>query len=447
MKLRVLDPHGAQQIHRTALKILNEIGVVVQDEMTRCRLRQAGCRDLPSGRLGFDDEIVARAIATVPNRLCLFDRRGQVAVDTGNPIPRFSPSAGCLEILDHTTGEHRPFTVGDVADTTRLCEVLNHIDLVQPLGGPCDVAPHEEALVTVRTMLQNSTKPFAFMAHDEAETAMVWQHLADVAGGWEPLAAKPFAMDLIGPSSPLELSAETCRRLAHAAQRQLPVVCYPGLVPGASGPVTLAGALAQAAAETLSGLVVHQLACPGAPVMSGAFILPMDMRTGSLCYGGPEYALACRAAGDYLGDLGIPCWSGAGCSDAHTVDAQAASEVGMNIQMALLGSTPLVHNLGALSSGKTGSLAMLVLCDELAAMATRTVGGVAVDNDTLGYDVIERASTASTFLSDDHTLAHARSESWVPSLFQRVSRSQWSAEGQTAMTKRLNERVRALLDS
>jgi trimethylamine--corrinoid protein Co-methyltransferase len=114
-----------------------------------------------------------------------------------------------------------------------------------------------------------------------------------------------------------------CRRLAFAARRRLPVVCYPALLPGTNGPVTIAGALAQINAECLSGLVMHQLAGPDSPVVTGSSILPMDLRSGGIAYGSPEYALAGLAAVDLFTDLGIPSWVGAGCSDAHTMDAQA----------------------------------------------------------------------------------------------------------------------------
>ncbi|MBW2056706.1 MAG: trimethylamine methyltransferase family protein [Deltaproteobacteria bacterium] len=445
LRLRVLSEEETEQIHRTALRVLGEIGMDVQDEETRKRLKEMGCREGGDGYLLFGPELVARSLATVPPSLTLYDRNGNVAVNTGDGRPRFSPGTGCLNILDYRTGVHRPFLLEDIVRTARVCDRLSNIDLVLSLGAPSDVPPQQEAIRTVRAMVEHTGKPLAFLGHNEKETGQVWQFLADVAGGWQALSQRPFGMDLTGPTSPLRLGEEACRRLRFAAKRSLPVVCFPAVMPGATAPMTLAGALAQTAAEILGGIVVHQMEGPGAPVMSGAAIIPMDMRTGSICYGSPEYGLVCLATADYFSDIGVPSWSGSGCSDAHTVDSQAAAEAGMNMVMSVLMGTGLTHNLGFLSSGKTGSLEMLVLCDELAGMVSRIAGGIAVDEERLAYRVIRDAGKKGAFISSNHTLEHARTEMWTPSLLCRVPLAQWTESGSKTMHERTREKLRDLL--
>jgi trimethylamine--corrinoid protein Co-methyltransferase len=209
--------------------------------------------------------------------------------------------------------------------------------------------------------------------------------------------------------------------------------------------VTLEGALTQSTAEILAGLMVHQLAGPGSPVLTGSSILPMDLRSGALAYGSPDYVLACLAAVDLFGELGIPSWTGAGCSDAHTVDAQAAAEAGMNLHLAVLSGTSLVHNLGYLSGGKTGSLEMLVLCDELAGSARRLAAGLALDDERLAVAVSARATPDNSFLTDEHTLAHMRSALWASSLLRRTSPEDWTREGSPSLQDRLRARLFELL--
>ena len=58
------------------------------------------------------------------------------------------------------------------------------------------------------------------------------------------------------PVSPLKLGDEFCRRSKMAAERRLPVVCFPALFPGISGSLTMAGAIAQSSAESLAGHAV-----------------------------------------------------------------------------------------------------------------------------------------------------------------------------------------------
>ena len=102
-------------------------------------------------------------------------------------------------------------------------------------------------------MIKNIKKPAAFTGHDEVEANAIWSCLTDAAGGWTNLADKPSGLDLTGPVSPLRLGEEFCRRVKMGAERWLPLVRFPGM----SGPITLAGAIAQSSAESLAGVVIH----------------------------------------------------------------------------------------------------------------------------------------------------------------------------------------------
>jgi trimethylamine--corrinoid protein Co-methyltransferase len=418
----------------------------VLDDDTRKWLKEKGCQESDDGYLLFDDQIVQRALSTVPSHMVLYDRNGNVAVDTGDVIPRFCPGINCTDVLDHRTGEIRPCLLDDISKTARVCQKLTHIDVIGNLGNPSDIAFEEQAFSAVRVLVENSIKPLPFIAHDDIEAFRIWEYLSEVAGGWESLSAKPFAFDLTGPTSPFILKKEACHRLRFAARNCLPVVCYPALFPGVTGPMTLAGAIAQSAAEILAGIVIHQLERPGSPVISGSAIIPMDMRTVNLSYGSPEYILVGLGAVDYFSDIGVPTWIGAGCTDVHTFDSQAASEVGMNILTAVLSGTPFIHNLGYLSSGKTGSLEMLVLSDEIAGMSYRIAQGIPVDDDSLGVDVSLDAGKTGKYLTHPHTKKHVRTEMWIPSLFQRFDRGDWRQSGSKTLVERIGEKLRDLLN-
>ena len=348
MRLRMLSEAQTKKIYQASLQILREIGMDVQDGDTRKRLLQEGCREGKDEYILFPEDLVGRCISTIPNRFTLYDRNGGLAVDARDRVPHFAPGLNCITLYDHRTDSHRESLLQDVREAARVCERLENFDMASGLGNPSDIEPSKQALETVKAIVAESVKPFPFIAHDEVEDEEIWSFLADVAGGWEALAEKPFALDLTGPYSPLELGEEACRRLRHAARRRLPVVCYPAMIPGTTGPVTLDGAIAQSSAEILAGLVVHQLEQPRAPVITASAILPMDMRSGGISYGSPEYMMVGIGAVDFFDDLGIPTWIGAGCSDAHIVDAQAAAEVGMSLYLASLSGTAFIHNLGFL---------------------------------------------------------------------------------------------------
>lgn len=446
VRLRLIDEEGAAAIHRGVLDVLWQVGAIIDDHPTRERLlNKHGCQERAGGYIAMPEDLVERALETVPRRIRLWDREGKVTVDTSRRTPCFGAGHNCVNILDHRTGEHRPGTLADIENTAKVCQALPNIDLVASLGYPGDVPPEDEAISQVRAMTGYSVKPCAFTAHDEVLAEVIWTYLAEAAGGWDALAERPCGLDLTGPVSPLKLGEELCRRLIFAAERGLPIVCYPALFPGIAGPITIAGSIVQSSAEALAGVVIHQLARPGAPVMSGSAILPMDMRRADLAYGSPEYMLANLGASDYFNFIGLPNWIGAGCSDAHIPDLQAAAEVGANMAAAALAGTPFVHNLGFLSGGRTGSLEMLVLCDEIAGWAGKFGAGIDVDPDTIAVDLIKRAAHDNTYLTDDHTVSRYLTENWIPNMMERSDVRQWQDQGAKDLREKIRDKLTDIL--
>lgn len=444
--VRALDKEETKIIHISALKILREIGVNVQDAETRVLLTDNGCRKASNGYILFTEGIVQKALSTVPATVKLYHQNGEIAVNTNSDTPCLTPGINCMNILDHKTGFHRPCLLKDISNTARVCDQLSNVNLVSSLGSPTDVLPGEESIKTVQAMVQQSGKPLTFTGHDEVEAKEIWGYLSGIVGGWDALSARPIGIDLIGPGSPLHVGQEACRRIRFAAKKSLPIICYSGLIPGATGPITLAGALAQSAAEAIACLVVHQLEGPGSPFITGSPILPMDMRTGCLAYGAPEYSLVNLASVDYYNDINLPNWTGAGCSDSHQVDSQAVAEANMSMMAAIMSNTSIIHNIGFLSSGKTGSLEMLVLCSELAKMISRIYDGITINSDSIGFDVIKRVvPSGGSFLADPHSAKHVRTEMVTLPLFDRISLDSWLSGQRKTVTEKINNKIAVIL--
>ena len=90
--------------------------------------------------------------------------------------------------------------------------------------------------------------------------------------------------------SPLQHDRGATVRLVFSADHEIPLIYVPTIMPGVSGPVTPAGSLALAIAESLAGLVMHQLQRPGAPFIFGARVGAMDLRTALFAdaFGNPD---------------------------------------------------------------------------------------------------------------------------------------------------------------
>ena len=434
-------------IHKAVKKILWEVGVIVDHQPTlRMLVDEHGCRLGDDEFVRIPPELVDRAISTVPERITLYDLNGNLKVDTKAKVTSYCPGHNCVRLLDHETGLLRQCTLEDIRRTARVCEALPNIDMVCTLGYPSDVAAEDEAVLSSRAMFENSTKPAAILAHDEHIQARIYAFLTEITGGPNRFADKPVALELMGPISPLKLPDEFCERLINCARWRLPVVCYPATFPGMSSPISTAGAIAQSSAEAIAGIVVHQLTEPGAPVMSGSAILPMDMRQADLAYGSPEYMLTGLGASDYFASIGVPSWVGAGCSDSHDFDAQAAAEAGANMAIAAFAGTPFVHNLGFLSGGRTGSLEMLVLCNELVGWTNQMAAGIEIDADSIAVEVVKRSAPDNSYLTDQHTQERFLSENWFPDLFERSDADAWMERGSIDMRARARQKLAEILN-
>lgn len=446
VSLELIDSSQAAQIHEAVKSILWEVGIIVEHRPTRDLLvKQHGCRQGDDEFIHLPPDLVEKAIASVPDRLLLYDHDGNIRVDTSSKVSSYCPGHNCVRILDFRSGELRPCNLDDIRETAKLCQELPNIDMVCSLGYPSDVRPEDEVVETVRAMYENCGKPAALLAHDEIIQERMLNLIAEMTGGWNRMADKPVCLELMGPISPLKLPEELCLRLINCARWRIPMVCYPATFPGMSCPISNAGAIAQSSAEAIAGIVVHQLTEAGAPIMSGSAILPMDLRQANLAYGSPEYMMSGLGASDYFRSIGIPSWIGAGCSDSHQFDTQAAAEAGANLAMAALASTPFVHNLGFLSGGRTGSLQMLTLCDELVGWSSKVATGVEVTEDSIALDAIRRAAKNNSYLTDEHTQQRFLTENWYPGLCERSDADAWLEAGAQDMTARVNQRLRDLL--
>ena len=446
VSLELVNATDAALIHEAVITVLSQVGVMVEHKPSRDMLvRQHGCQQGSDEYIRLRPDLVNQAISTVPDKVVLYDLNGNLRVDTSSKTSSFCPGHNCVRILDFRSDELRPCQLEDIRETAKLCEQLPNIDMVCSLGYPSEVPPQDEVVETVRAMYENCSKPAALLAHDENIQERMMNLIADMAGGWNRITDKPVSIELMGPISPLKLPEDLCKRLINCARWRMPVVCYPATFPGMSCPITTAGAIAQSSAEAIAGIVIHQLTEPGAPVLSGSAILPMDLRQADLAYGSPEYMLAGLGASDYFRSIGIPSWVGAGCSDSHQFDAQAAAEAGANLAIAAMAKTPLVHNLGFLSGGRTGSLQLLALCDEMIGWTTKMATGVEVNAETIAVEVVKRAAPNNEYLTDLHTQERFLTENWYPNLSERSDADAWLEAGSHDMKDRVNQRLREIL--
>lgn len=436
----ILSETELKDIHLAALEVLRRTGIRFHHQGALELLQEAGAFVSDGNLVKFPARLVEDAIGSAPGRIVMCDRDGDPAVYLEGTKVYFGTGSDCLNFLDPETGEHRKFTQADIVNGYRLCDALPNIHFVMSIGIPSDVDPDLTYDVQMALMLEHTTKPIVFVTDNRATCQRAIDMAAVVAGGYEALREQQHILLYSEPSSPLQQSETAVDKLLLMAEYELPVVHSPGPQMGATAPITMAGGLVMSLAEILSSLVVHQLKRSGAPFVFGAGLHHMDMGSAQICYASPEFQLTKAAVAELGRWYGMPTWGYASCSDAKVMDEQAAVEATLSVIMARLSGANLVHDVGYMESGLTTSFEMIVLHDELAAIADHLMKGIEVSDNTLMVDELDRVGPGGHFLDTKETLKRFR-DFWFPSLLDRSIRSQWLEAGGTTLGQRLTAKV------
>jgi trimethylamine--corrinoid protein Co-methyltransferase len=261
-----------------------------------------------------------------------------------------------------------------------------------------------------------------------------------VAGDENRFLNAPTIVMLADPISPLVFGENTLEKMIFCAEKGIPQICYGAPQAGSTSPASFAGSIVQGSAESLSGLVIAQLARKGAPFVFGALATIMDMRTTIFSYGAPEMTLMGAALAQIARHIKLPCFGTAGCSDAKLPDSQAAAEAALSCQSASLSGANLIHDCGLLDHGSLASPAFMVLVNEVLCMVNQFARGIEVDEESLAVDVINSVGPGGHFMEEEHTFKYFR-EVWYSNLFDRSDRESWLEQGGRRFPERLREQT------
>lgn len=447
LTLRLFTDEQLEAIHRASLEILERPGVRVQDEEAREVLAQAGARVSDGDLVKIPAEVIEKGLETAPARVDLYSRTGELRLQLEGFNSYFGTGSDLPNTLDLATGERRPSSLDDVRAYARLVDALANIDFVMSMAQASDVPVATSDRRSFLAMTENSVKPIVYTAWDEVGLADIVRMAETIVGGRQELAARPFLLCYLEPTSPLVHSDVVLRKMRLLAEKGLPFVYAPGPIEGASAPVTSAGSLAMANAESLSGIAIAQLWRPGTPVVFGSGSGPMDMRSAVGTYSSPEFMLHCQAMAELAHHrYHLPVWGFSGCSDSKLPDIQAGIESALWILWTALSGANLVHDLGYLESGLTGSFEMVVICDEIVGMVRRLMQGIRIDDETLALDEIDAVGPGGDFLGSAHTMRHFRSI-WMPLLFDRNNYHGWLGAGRPEAVRTARARSLELIGS
>ena len=446
-RFRLLDDSQIKRIHHSVLRILEEVGVRIYHKQALDLLAGHGARIKADNVVEIPSFLVEEAIASAPSNLVIYDRNKTPVMALGERRIFFGTGTDLPKSIDLATREIRDTKAEDIVASTIISDAMPNIDFIGSYGLPKDVPPGLHYIRCFQLEAENSRKPIFFTAESQQDLRIIWEMAGAIAGDSEALARHPFIISYSEPTSPLSHSNEAMAKLIFCAEERIPVNYTPALLAGSTGPVTLAGALAVAVAEALSGLVVHQLTNKGAPIISGVAATTMDMLEATVSYTSPEFRLTHSAYADLFHHYGLPIWGTAGCSDSQFPDLQTGAEYAFTLLNAALDGTNLIHDCGYLGQGFVGSPELIIFADELIGMVKRYMRGFSLDTDHLALDVIKHVGPGGHFLAEKHTLDFCMQEHWRPAILNRKSLPNWLKNGKKTVNQKLVEKALEILQT
>ena len=427
--LELLENTGVQILHSEAISILREAGAIIDEKLVR-----------------IPEALLKRALSTTPSRVVMANRHGERKMFLEGKRSYFGTGSCCPYTIDPFSGQRRLAEKTDVANMAKLCDYLHNIDFVMSMNLVRHPSPEMGYIHEFDTMLRNTTKPIIVSAQNGDNVYNIIKMAQVTMGGSEDLRKKPMLAVYSESTSPLRHAEDAVSKLLICAEHRIPLIHTVGIMAGATAPITLAGAIVQANAELLSGLVIHQLKQPGAPFIYGGTITAIDMKTMAHPYGAPEFHVASAALTEMGEYYSLPVFSTGGCSDAKSFDEQAAAEAAYSLLLASLSGGNLIHDIGYIDSGLTSSLSQIVFSDEMIELIKHVTSGISFKEDDLALNIIHDVGPGGHFLAEKHTLDHFR-KIYSPKLFTRHSYANWETSGKKSLSNIVNDEVVRILDN
>ena len=443
--LSFLSREDKEKIDRAAFEILSDIGMKILHDEALELLKNSGCHVGKNRMVKIPGKLVRQAIESAPQNIPVFDREGTQVMDVGGHRSYFGTGSDLIYALDSRTMKRHRCVLADVARAAKVADALPNIDFLMSFAHPSEFSADRANLMSFQSMAANSIKPIVCTAASRGELREMWEIGCILRNGENELRAKPYAIYYGEPVSPLKFPVESLDKLLFCAEKFMPVIYSPAPIAGSTAPMTIAGQVAQGLAESLCGLVIHQQKAKGAPFIIGTGPAVLDMITGECCYNAPEYLLAYLAAVEMSQYYDLPNWGYAGTSDAQIPDEQAVFEAGLLTFLSAVSGSNLNHDLGYLDFGRTGSLELVVMLNEIIDQARRLCRGIPVNDDTLAIDVIREVGANGNFLIHEHTLRHLRSTQWRPELISRMGYEAWRESGSTSFLQRARTKLQQIL--
>ncbi len=435
----VMGEENLLKIEAAANRILAETGLEFRDDPEALDLwRRAGAK-VDGVSVKFEPGMLREIVRTAPAEFTQHARNPVNNVQIGGRNVVFAPAYGSPFVMDLDRGRR----FGTIEDFTNFIKLAQSSPWFHHSGGticePTDVPVNKRHLDMVYAHIKYSDRAFLGSV-TAAERAADSVEMARILFGADMADRNCVIMGNFNVNSPLVWDGTMTRGMREYARAGQGTILVPFILGGAMGPVTSAGAIAQALAETLAGCALTQLERPGAPVVFGNFLSSMSLRSGSPTFGTPEPAIGSMVIGQLARRLNLPLRCAGNFTTSKLPDAQAMMEGTMSMLSAIhCGANYILHSAGFLDGLLSMSYEKFMLDADLCGALHSYLKGVQVDDDQLAVDAFAEVGPGNHFFGCTHTMGHYETAFWDSELSDNEPFEKWEAAGSEDAASRANK--------
>ncbi len=407
-KSELLPQTQLETLKQGTLHLLDEVGVHFPSGRALEIFADHGARvDRERQIVRVPPDLVERAMSTAPRSFVLGGREERFDLLLDGSCSYLCTDGTGVHVIDVETREMRPSRKEDVAVMARVCDALPLISFFWPPVSAQDygvTAPLHQchaALTNTLKHVRGGMPMFPPLAPYAVEMATV------VAGSDEQRRRRPPICANICTVAPLAQDSDGIETALVYAEAGIPVSFMAMPTMGATAPATPLGALVVGDAEVVSGMVLMQLAYPGAPVFHSIETSLMDPRTAEYIGEGPAplswMAVQLAHAWD-VPSLG----GGSVSSDARSIGWQSGMEAGLGAATIPLYGGEICGYLALIGGSMILYPEQVILEYEICQNAYDLLHGFEFDERDMALDVIAKVGPRGHFLAQQHTRRHIR---------------------------------------
>ncbi len=440
-RYRPLAENDLERIHEAVLTLLETVGFANAIPSCSEALTGAGATLGADGRIRFPRRLVLDTIRSAARDFTLHgqDPRHDMLI-SGRRV-HYGTAGAAVHLVDVEKREYRESLLQDIYDAARIVEGLDNIHFFQRPMVPRDIPdPLEMDFNTLYACISGTSKHVgtSFTVRENVQPAL--EMLYAIAGGEEKFRARPFVSNsncFVVP--PMKFAEDACGVLEACVEGGIPILLLSAGQAGATAPAAIAGAVVQAVAEVLAGLVYVNALKPGHPAIFGTWPFVSDLRTGAMSGGSAEQALLTAACAQMAQYYDLPGGSAAGMADSKLPDIQSGYEKGITNVMAGLAGLNLVYESAGMHASLLGfCLESLIIDNDMLGHCQRCVRGIEVTDAALSVATVSEVCLEGPghYLGNEQTLRLMQTEYFYPAVGDRFSPKEWNEKGRPDILSR-----------